>query len=359
MKPGDTANRLAARVEAFRDEEVRRFVDLCQACGECVLVCPTVPLTEAGDWEPTDLQQKVRDFLAGEGPADAAVHARAFACLECVACITDVCPEELDPMAVNQAVMGRWPEPPPKAVGPPMSRSVRVQAPTVLFTGCNIYHQADLVANLTGIMESATGGDWALLPGGELCCGNDRLVVGDIAGMAAKLEGLIDALIDTKAETVVVWCTACLLVFRTLVEPVIEPPFRIQSFTGYLAGRLDGLEWKKPIDEDITLHEPCRSGHQGWDATAARDILSAVPGVNVVDMPRHGKEASCCGNNAMKRGFAAGAQIRDGRYAEAGATGATTLATVCHRCHQVLSDVQADDGPAVRNILSIVAEALD
>ena len=334
-------------------------MDLCQACGECVLVCPTVPLTAAGDCEPTDLQQRVSDFLAGEAPADDAIHARAFACLECTACITDVCPEELDPMAVLQEVMGRWPEPPPEAEPPPVGRSVPAGAPTVLFAGCNIYKQPDLAADLATIMQSAADGEWTLLPGGDFCCGNDRLVVGDIAGMAAKLEDLVTTLTGMGAETVLVWCPACLLVFRTLVEPVLEVPFRVQSFPGFLAGRLDDIKWRTRIDADITLHEPCRSGHQGWDGTAARDILSAVPGVRVVDMPRRGKDASCCGNNAMKRGFAAGTAIRDGRYAEAQATGASTLATVCHRCHQVFSDIQADGGPAVRNILSIVKEALD
>ena len=358
MQSDPATNNLAARVIAFRDGEVRRFVDSCAACGECILVCPTVALTAAGNHDASDVQQMLRDFLAGEGVANEAVHARAFSCLECAACIADVCPEELDPMAANQAVMAQWPEPPPEASPRAKAGSIPRAAPTVLFAGCNIYRQPDLVSDMAGIMDRVADGAWALLPGGELCCGNDRLAVGDIPGMAAKLERLVDALDELKPQTVLLWCTACTFVFHTLVAPTTGLPFRIQSFTRYVADRVQHLAWNGRVEETVTIHEPCRSGHLDFDGTAAGDILAAIPGLRVVDMPRHGKTAACCGNNALKRGFAAGTTLRNSRYAEARSTGATTLATVCHRCQEVLSEAATDGGPGVRHFLSIVSEVL-
>ena len=320
-------------------------------------MCPTTSLTEVAGRHASDVQKGLWDYLAGEGDGDAAVFARASACLTCFGCVSDVCPEGLDPMAANQAVLARHLEPEPDQARD--QRTVPAGAPTVVFTGCNIHKQPDMVADLVHVLGHAIKGPWALLPGGAFCCGNDRLVQGQVAEAAVKLDDLVETLAGMGAQRVLLWCPACLAVFQTLFEAVQTPAFRVQTVTGYVAEHLDRLAWTGRLDEDVTLHQPCRYANLNLDGAATRNILAAIPGVQIVEMKHQGEAAPCCGNIALKRGFEAGQTIRDARMAEARSSGAATLATVCHRCHQVLSEGQEPDGPAVRTLLSMVCEALN
>ena len=48
-----------------------------------------------------------------------------------------------------------------------------------------------------------------------------------------------------------------------------------------------------------TLHEPCKVALTGLDLEGPRPLLAQVPGLELVEMPRTGAEAPCCGSGAI------------------------------------------------------------
>jgi Fe-S oxidoreductase len=52
-------------------------------------------------------------------------------------------------------------------------------------------------------------------------------------------------------------------------------------------------------EETVTVHEACKTALTGLDPVGPRDILEAL-GRRIVEMPRHGARAACCGSGAVE-----------------------------------------------------------
>jgi Fe-S oxidoreductase len=72
----------------------------------------------------------------------------------------------------------------------------------------------------------------------------------------------------------------------------------MMSFPQFLGKHMDTLSFQNKISKTVTLHEACKSAFTGLDLTGARDVLQKLPGVDLVEMPRHGKKTVCCGSGA-------------------------------------------------------------
>jgi hypothetical protein len=132
----------------------------------------------------------------------------------------------------------------------------------------------------------------------------------------------------------------------------------MMSFPQLLAQNMDMLSFKNKIEKTVTLHEACKVAFTGLDPTGAREVLHGLPGVNLIEMPRHGKGTVCCGSGAETFFPKSFETVRDDRLAEASQTGADILVDVCHHCHNVFCDHESPYGFEVRNYASLVAAAL-
>ena len=119
------------------------------------------------------------------------------------------------------------------------------------------------------------------------------------------------------------------------------------------------IKLKKPVKAKVTYHDPCHLGRYTGVYDAPREILEAIPGVELVEMPRNRANAFCCGAGAGVRtafpefaGWVAGERVR-----EAESTGAEMLVTACPFCEQNLGEAC---GPGMRlaDILELVRESM-
>ena len=46
-------------------EEKKRFEEECTACGQCVAVCPIIPLTDIRNEDPVEVMESVIDLYHG------------------------------------------------------------------------------------------------------------------------------------------------------------------------------------------------------------------------------------------------------------------------------------------------------
>ena len=113
----------------------------------------------------------------------------------------------------------------------------------------------------------------------------------------------------------------------------------------------------------VTYHDPCYLARAQNVTAAPRALLSQVAGVKgIVEMPRHGRQTSCCGAGGGRMWFddTVDKRVGQSRVVEALGTGACTLAVSCPFCLTMTTDGVAarNGGMAVRDIAEILADAL-
>jgi Fe-S oxidoreductase len=123
----------------------------------------------------------------------------------------------------------------------------------------------------------------------------------------------------------------------------------------------------KPAEEGeckITYHDPCFLGRHNDEYDAPRQLLQAIPGIELVEMARTGKNAFCCGGGGgnFYTGISASGRERASmaRVKEAWDSGAKILAVACPTCLTMLEDALKtaglDESMAVNDLSEILME---
>lgn len=94
------------------------------------------------------------------------------------------------------------------------------------------------------------------------------------------------------------------------------------------------------VDETIVFHDSCYLGRYNDVYDAPREILKAIPGVNLVEMERNRETAMCCGagGGLMWMEEHVGNRINVARTEQALATSASIISSGCPYCLTMLSD---------------------
>jgi Fe-S oxidoreductase len=114
----------------------------------------------------------------------------------------------------------------------------------------------------------------------------------------------------------------------------------------------------------VTYHDPCYLGRHNREYEAPRQILSAIPGLELLEMERNREDAFCCGGGGgnfftdlIGGGTRSPARIR---IREAMNTGAGVIATACPQCAKMLDDALKAEGleekMEVKDIAEIISE---
>jgi Fe-S oxidoreductase/nitrate reductase gamma subunit len=116
--------------------------------------------------------------------------------------------------------------------------------------------------------------------------------------------------------------------------------------------------------KDVTYHDPCYLGRYNDEYEAPRSTLRAVKGLQILEMPRNKEKGLCCGAGGghFWMDLKIGERVNVIRAEEAAATGASTVATACPFCMQMMEDgVKLTDNESkmnVRDIAEVIAERL-
>jgi len=102
---------------------------------------------------------------------------------------------------------------------------------------------------------------------------------------------------------------------------------------------LDGcLSPRFEVPIKVTYHDPCHLGRHNQIYDEPRRILGAIPGLKLVEMPRHREFSSCCGmGGGLNVAFRElQYKMSASRIREAEATGAEAVVTPCQTCYKGL-----------------------
>jgi Fe-S oxidoreductase len=210
------------------------------------------------------------------------------------------------------------------------------------------------------------GIDFAILGTREVCSGDPARRAGNEFVFQQLALQNIASFDEIGVTRVITQCAHC---FNTISNeyPQFGGNYEVVHHSQLLAELLSGGRLPAPVRADgapkkIAYHDPCYLGRHNDVYMAPRTVIAAS-GVNLVEMPRHGTRALCCGAGGARFWMEeqTGKKINIERAEEALATEADEIAIACPFCYVMLDDGVKElgrDDVRVRDLAMILADGL-
>ena len=234
---------------------------------------------------------------------------------------------------------------------------------TVYFAGCYAAYRNPKIAKATVAILQNGGIDVAYLGEDEWCCGVPQFADGNVELAEKMILHNVEALKAAGVKRVVTSCAGCFHALNTEYPEIVgELPFEVVHSSEVIADLVETgkIKLDKKIEKTITYHDPCHLGRHENVYDAPRAVLSAIPGAELVEMPRNRDTAWCCGGGSIVSTVFPDLtkDIASGRVAEAKATNADILVSACPSCENNLTPGARREKMPVYDLSVIVAEAM-
>ena len=213
------------------------------------------------------------------------------------------------------------------------------------------------------------GLDFAVLGRREMCNGDPARRGGNEFVYQQLAFENIETLDSFGVKKVITQCPHC---FNTLANeyPQLGGNYEVIHHTQLLAELLrrgvltssNGAPNGRSEPRRVTYHDPCYLGRHNDIYLAPREVVAASGNIEMVEMPRHGTKALCCGAGGARFWMEerVGKKINTERTEEALATGASEVAVSCPYCYVMLDDgvkeAGRDSDVQVRDLAEMLAE---
>jgi Fe-S oxidoreductase len=388
--------------------------DACTICGRCTAVCPANITGKPLD--PREIILKSGEVAAARAGVSPPVSTTAllegtgelferirpdevFACTTCKAC-DEICPVDIEildrildmrryltlmesefpselgrafvsmenqsnPWGMSQQSRAAWTSELDFEV-PVFGENGKTEAEYLWFVGCagSFDDRNTAVSVALARLLHRAGIDFAILGPGELCNGDPARRAGNELVFQQLALQNISTFEERGVRRIITQCPHC---FNTLANeyPQLGGNYEVIHHSQLLAelvtqGRI-GLG--SGSSRRVAYHDPCYLGRHNDVYLAPRRVVGAA-GHDVVEMPRHGTRALCCGAGGSRFWMEehTGKKVNIERSEEALATGAEEIAVACPFCYVMIDDGVKElgrDDVAVRDIAMLLADRLE
>jgi Fe-S oxidoreductase len=380
FQPYAAGGRLAAALSLLegRSSYTDRFIDIafnCLLCGSCDVACKVCRY----NMEPLQAMHELRFKLVEDGQL----------LPEHMVTIEGLRKED-NMMMKPKAERGKWAE------GLKVKDLTKDKAEVVFHAGCRLSYDEELwkVPRAAVDLLKRAGVDFGIMGKDEVCCDGQAYRIGYRGEFTKYAENNIDAWTNAGVKTVVTSCSDCYHTFKRLYPEAglkLEVLHMVEFVDRLIKN--DRLKLTKAFPMRVTYHDPCHLGRQGepyvpWNGTEKkikgqlvvyepprpryngargvyeppRDVIKAIPGLELVEMERIREYAWCCGAgggviNAYPdfSAWTAGERIE-----EAKSTGAEAIVSACPWCERNFIDaVKANDlEMKVYDVVELVQHAI-
>ncbi len=244
---------------------------------------------------------------------------------------------------------------------------IKPKADVAYFAGCTAsYVEQDIAQASLRLLDKA-GVEFTTMGKGENCCGIPMLVAGKWDLWEENMRRNVEGMKATAAKTVVASCPACHMVWDKLYREWsaklgIEYDFDVKHYSEIAAEKIAAgeLEFTHEVPVKVTFHDSCHIGRASGVYEPPRELIEAIPGVELVEMEHNREEALCCGSVLTLVGERPVAPaIGNVKLAEAKATGAEELIALCPCCQVQLRVTAKDNGNMpVRDLAALAMRGL-
>lgn len=349
-------------------DEVAHYAYACALCGYCVEGCTQF---SGRGWESDSPRGKwyfLREVLEGREELTQEWVERFLVCTTCEKCNT-VCPLDL-PIEESWGQMrgalvqdqGRMTFPPFEMMAASMRKEGNIWAgyrsnrtawlpqevqgkltagaSTAYFAGCTASYIEQDIAKGTAELLTRAGVEFTYLGEKENCCGIPMLVSGRWDVWEENMRENVAHMTEAGVDTVITSCPACLLVWKTYYPQWCEKlgiPYAIEAkhYSEVLVEeiRAGRLELPGEIDMTATFHDSCHAGRACDLYEEPRELLQAIPGLELREMEHNREEGLCCGSVLTLIGETpVAADIGAMRLQEAVDIGVRDLVALCPCC---------------------------
>jgi Fe-S oxidoreductase len=236
----------------------------------------------------------------------------------------------------------------------------------LFYVGCYFSYDPRLqkVAVATARILERAGVSFGILGNEESCCGESIRKTGNEEVFRSLARRNIKAFIDHGVKRIVVASPHCYHTFRN-EYPEFMVHFEIVHMSQLLAELIDAgrLELKGELPQKVTYHDPCYLGRHNGVFDEPRDVLSKLPGLELVEMRDSRMDSLCCGGGGGRiwAETPKGERFADLRMEQAMETGAEVLATACPYCIANFEESRLglEGAPRVRDITELIQEAFE
>jgi Fe-S oxidoreductase len=151
--------------------------------------------------------------------------------------------------------------------------------------------------------------------------------------------------------------------------PKLGIEYPVRHYTEFLAEQIDDFKFKENGQQKITYHDPCYLGRVNEVFDPPRELLNAIPGVELVEMAHNKTTSLCCGGGGggmWLDGFQwEKGQVRmsEWRVKEAVAAEADILAVACPyeppRFEDATKTVEGAEKLIVKDIAELLVDAME
>ena len=226
----------------------------------------------------------------------------------------------------------------------------------------------DMAKALSDVLLKS-GVSFGILGAKENCDGNEVNQLGEKGLFELLAKSNIQLFKDLKVRKIVTLSPHAYNAMKN-EYPKFGGNFEVMHYTQLLRDLIKSgkLELSKGFSAKlrVTYHDPCFLGRWNREYTAPREILNAIPNVELVEMGRNKENAFCCGGGSgnFYTDFLGGTENSPSRVRikEAYETDAKILAVSCPSCLTMLEDAIKTEGlegkMAVKDISEIVKDVI-
>lgn len=234
----------------------------------------------------------------------------------------------------------------------------------LLYLGCNAAFddRAQKVSRSLAALLKEQGVSFAVLGESETCCGETARRLGEEAVGQALIEANIELFNDLKVKKIVTPCPHCYNTFKN-EYPDFGGTYEVKHHSQLIAELVESgrLKPEGGFQGRAVIHDSCYLGRVNSVYRPSRDILHAVPGLEIVEHKRSGECGFCCGAGGGRFWLEEGEpRINHERVKQLLATKPSIIAVSCPYCLKMLADGVKDLGAAgveVRDLVEIVGGA--
>jgi glycolate oxidase len=351
-------------VNAIQNLLSKQPANICRACMTCNGYCTVSPSFDGIEtWSSKGRALLMRGLMKGEIPLSEKSVEIIFTCSKCGLCFAncvqvddfqkailsvrnkiaeeDMVPEIFHSLAKNISVHGD-----PSAAQKKrrlswmrnLENDLPKQAENLYWVGCMTANRTPKTAKAFYNILKRTETDFTILGRDEGCCAYVLLSAGLWEEAKESAFDVLEKIQQTRSTRLITPCSGCYYTFTILYSEHlgISIPCEVIHSTQFIEQLVnEGKITFKSLDREIAYHDPCSLGRMCNVYDAPRNILKAIPGLKLIELPYSKEQARCCGGGGGLWAFnnevslnAAETRLKQ----DLQPTSINTLTTACPQC---------------------------